>query len=239
MQSALLWYELFTSTLEGMGFVLNPYDLCVANKIINGKQCTICWYVDDLKISHITVKVVDDVIAAIETKFGKMTVNRGNKHTYVGMNIEFIGKKVQILMIDHLKEAIEDFGEPIPTEKVNSPAMRGLFVLDKNAPLLDKERGDRYGSIVGKLLFVSKHARPDPSLTISFLCTRVKFPDTSDWQKLKRLLQYIQCTLDMPYTLSAENGMTILSSWIDASYAIHHDMRGHTGGAMSFGQVPD
>jgi len=39
----------------------------------------------------------------------------------------------------------------------------------------------------------------------------------------------------MPYTLSAENGMTILLSWIDASYAIHHDMRGHTGGAKSFG----
>ena len=24
---------------------LNPYDPCVASKVINGKQCTIAWYV--------------------------------------------------------------------------------------------------------------------------------------------------------------------------------------------------
>jgi hypothetical protein len=41
VQSALLWYELFSSTLQGMGFELNPYDACVANKVIDGKQCTI------------------------------------------------------------------------------------------------------------------------------------------------------------------------------------------------------
>jgi hypothetical protein len=37
VQSALLWYKLFSSTLEGLGFELNPYDLCVANAIIDGK----------------------------------------------------------------------------------------------------------------------------------------------------------------------------------------------------------
>jgi hypothetical protein len=42
VQSALLWYELFTGTLQKMGFVLNPCDSCVANKMFGGKQCTIC-----------------------------------------------------------------------------------------------------------------------------------------------------------------------------------------------------
>ena len=41
VKSALLWYELFSTTLKDMGFVLNPYDECVANKMVNGKQCTI------------------------------------------------------------------------------------------------------------------------------------------------------------------------------------------------------
>jgi hypothetical protein len=43
VQSALLWYKLFSSTLQGAGFEMNPYDTCVANKIIDGKQCTIAW----------------------------------------------------------------------------------------------------------------------------------------------------------------------------------------------------
>ena len=61
VQSALLWYELYSTTLKEMGFELNPYDLCVANANINGKQCTVCWYVDDNKISHKDQEVVASV----------------------------------------------------------------------------------------------------------------------------------------------------------------------------------
>ena len=41
MKSVLLWYDLFTGTLQEMGFELNPYDTCIANKVVAGKQCTI------------------------------------------------------------------------------------------------------------------------------------------------------------------------------------------------------
>jgi len=41
VQSALLWYELFTGTLVDMGFKLNPFDPCVANSQVKGKQCTV------------------------------------------------------------------------------------------------------------------------------------------------------------------------------------------------------
>ena len=61
IESALLWYELYAKTLKGMNFKLNPYDRCVANKMINGKQYTIVWYVDDNKISHVDPKVVTSV----------------------------------------------------------------------------------------------------------------------------------------------------------------------------------
>ena len=49
-----------------MGFELNDYDKCVANKIIEGKQCTVVWYVDDNKISHMNSQVVDQCIVEIE-----------------------------------------------------------------------------------------------------------------------------------------------------------------------------
>ena len=65
IESALLWYELYVSVLKDMGFEINPYDMCVANKIINGKQCTLTWYVDDNKVSHIEQTVVDNVINKI------------------------------------------------------------------------------------------------------------------------------------------------------------------------------
>jgi len=52
MKSALLFYRKLVSEVREMGFVINPYDPCVANKMINGTQMMIRWHVDDLMISH-------------------------------------------------------------------------------------------------------------------------------------------------------------------------------------------
>ena len=46
---ALLWYRTFVGVLVDLGFNLNRYDACVANKEIQGSQCTVCWYVDHKK----------------------------------------------------------------------------------------------------------------------------------------------------------------------------------------------
>jgi len=43
IESALLWYELYVTVLKEEGFVVNAVDKCVANKFINGSQCTIAW----------------------------------------------------------------------------------------------------------------------------------------------------------------------------------------------------
>ena len=62
LQAVLLFWRLLSDTLIEWGFKLNEYNKCVTNKMIHGKQCTIIWHVNDLKISHIDPKVVDDVI---------------------------------------------------------------------------------------------------------------------------------------------------------------------------------
>ena len=38
------------NNLRKYGFNINLYNLCVDNKVINGKQLTELWYVDDLKV---------------------------------------------------------------------------------------------------------------------------------------------------------------------------------------------
>ena len=50
--AALLWYKKFCADLESIGFKFNPYDPCVANRIVNGKQHTVQFHVDDLMSSH-------------------------------------------------------------------------------------------------------------------------------------------------------------------------------------------
>jgi hypothetical protein len=59
---SLLYYRKFVKSLTDIGFIINPYDPCVANKIIEGKQMTICFHVDDCKLSHRKKKVMDIMI---------------------------------------------------------------------------------------------------------------------------------------------------------------------------------
>ena len=61
VKSGLLFYKRLTRDLKEYGFEVNSYDSCVAN-MINGSQCTVLWYVDDLKISHKDEKVVEEVL---------------------------------------------------------------------------------------------------------------------------------------------------------------------------------
>ena len=61
IDSALLWYKFYSEMLEGMGFVINPYDLCVASKMINVKQCTIVWYFDENQLSCVDPNVVKEI----------------------------------------------------------------------------------------------------------------------------------------------------------------------------------
>ena len=52
LEELLLFWEKLPKTLEEMGHQRNEYNLYVMNKIIENKQFTILWNVDDLKTSH-------------------------------------------------------------------------------------------------------------------------------------------------------------------------------------------
>ena len=43
-KAALLFYIKFVENLKSIGFQLNPYDPCVANKIVDGPQLTVVWH---------------------------------------------------------------------------------------------------------------------------------------------------------------------------------------------------
>jgi hypothetical protein len=105
MQASLLFWKDLTAELKKAGFTINPYDECVANKTVNGKQCTVLWHVDDLKISHVDSAVVDDILRMLDERYGKdapLTVTRGDIHEYLGMTIDFSLKgKVMIIMNDY------------------------------------------------------------------------------------------------------------------------------------------
>ena len=60
--SALLFYLKLKDDLESIGFTFNPYDVCVGNRMVNEKQHTVRFHVDDLMSSHEDSKVNDEFL---------------------------------------------------------------------------------------------------------------------------------------------------------------------------------
>jgi hypothetical protein len=85
MVASLIYYQKFVKSLTDIDFVINPYDPCVANTMIEGNQMTICFHVDDCKLSHRKTKVMDSMIEYLRQEYesifedgsGAMTVSRG------------------------------------------------------------------------------------------------------------------------------------------------------------------
>ncbi len=97
---------------------------------------------------------------------------------------------------------------------------------------LDQARAKAFHNITAKGIYVAKRARP-------VLTRRVKGPDIDGWCKLCHLVEYLRSTRGLPLIL-ATNGTGVLSWYVDASFSVHPDMRGHAGGAMTMGMgFPD
>ena len=178
LKSALLFYKKLRRDLESIGFKVNPYDPCVANRMRVGLQLTVVWHVDDLKISHVDSKVVNDLIDWIRMKYedveiGKIKPSRGKVHDYLGMTLDFATKGVvKIKMLDYVSKMLDGFDYPKEIAKeVVSPASENLYKIDEESEKLDAKRAQEFHNMVAKGLFLTKRARPDLMTAIAFLCT--------------------------------------------------------------------
>ena len=105
---------------------------------------------------------------------------------------------------------------------------------ENKAIYLPEEQDQKFHCTVAHLLFLSAWARRDIQSAVAFLTTRVKKPDENDWFKLQRVIKYLKGTISLKLNL-IEDDLYIIKWYVDASYAIHDDCKGHTGVLMSMG----
>ena len=241
--SSLLYYKKFRKDIESIGFKVNPYDPCVANRYVNGKQHTVVWHVDDLKASHVDSKVNDKFLLWLEKtyssdKIGKVKAVRGKVHDYLAMKLDYtIPGKVSINMIDYVKNMLEDFPEELTAQGARYPWSENLFRVDDSSPLLPKEKAEEFHTFVAKTLFASKRSRIDVQPAVSFLSTRIKAPTEQDWFKLKKMMRFLKRTADDVLTLEGGDGDGVKLEWfLDAAFAVHHDYKSHTGAVFTLGK---
>ena len=233
VESAKLWYEELRTTLLADGFSQNPYDRCIFNKTLpSGKQLTAAVYVDDLLMTCVEEDALQSLVDMLKAKYKEISVDRDPVQSYLGMVLDFRKEGSCLVTMPAYQESIlSDYNI---SGSVATPADVHLFDV-RDSPRLSSERAQAFHSCVAKLLFLTKRARPDILTAVAFLTTRVSEPTEDDEKKLLRVLRYLNGTQHLGLRIQADSELTTIRAFVDASFAVHPNMRSHTGCAITLG----
>ena len=164
-----LWYDLYDSVLKKMGFVINSVEPCITNAVLNGKQCTVAWYLVRGWLDDLTRRLwyshhgIDRNSAA----FGKMPITRG-KDQFLGIKISFLDDGMAELdMSSYLRNAIAASGLKIHRH-AKKAAKKDLHSVDDGLPWLTKEESERFVTSTYMLMHAALRVWGDLCPTLNF-----------------------------------------------------------------------
>lgn len=230
IQSARLWFLKLTEVLKSYGFICNPCDPCVMNKMVDEIQITIGFHVDDLIMTCIEDEILDQVSAFLRDTFKEVKEKTDDIVGYLGMRISVLPDGIKLDMDVYTEKVIVEYDV---TDNSPTPASEDLFE-EVESSLLDEDNKTKFHSCVAKLLYLAKRARPDILLPISHLASRVTSPTDDDMRKLRRVLRYLAGKPKLGLFFKNTGDLSI-KVYIDASFAIHSDGRSRTGMVISMG----
>ena len=130
--------------------------------------------------------------------------------------------KVKFTMYEYIEKMLK--GLLVNIERLaTTPSSSYLF--NTGCKKLCKEQRQLFYHLVLKLLRLSNHTRQGIQTAVALLCTRVRDPDTDDYKKLTKVMQYLRNTRNMTLTIQLEDKV---KWWVDSSYVLHPEMKHHT-----------
>ena len=127
---------------------------------------------------------------------------RRKVHKHLGMTIDYsLPGKLILSMIDYIGKILDNISEDMKGE-LSTPAAHQIFDIAEDANKISQADADLLHYSVAQLLYLSKRARPDIQIVVSFLCNIVIGPDTNHYKKMTRVTKYIQVTIGLPLIFS-------------------------------------
>jgi len=233
VESALLWYKHLAATLNSAGYSTSKNDRGVFfNTISATEQCSIAIHVDDLLVTSTHRKHIDALLKALTDIYKDINVqDSADQVFYLGMQLDlhYAESTITVSQPGFIKEILA--AHPVSRSSAY-PATEDLFKCSDNGTPVDITA---YASRLMKLNYLAKRSRPDISLAVSYLATRMKSPDQYDDAKLTRVYEYLSGTQDIGVKLRPDK-LTI-HAWIDASYSVHCDYKSHTAIIVCIGET--
>ena len=188
MVASLLYNHKFTKSLTSIGFEINTYDPCVANKVIDGSQMITSFNVDACNMSncerkanaHIIIWFCQEYEIIFEDGSGKMSVSQGKVHEYLGRTLDYtICGQVKTTMFSYIEDILTTLNKSYMKGRVTKSRAftNNIFVVNKYCKKLDQEKVVEFKHLVAKTLCANNRSRTDTCTSTTFLTTKVRAPN--------------------------------------------------------------
>jgi hypothetical protein len=199
------WFVLHVGVLLSMGFKASKVDACLYTHAERG-----IW---------VLVYVDDDLVAVHQSSDFEWFVTELSKHFTVGsaaLADNYLGIRIQqqdgVVKMDQqaqVEELLRKYGMEgaKPTATPATPGQR-LNKLSSEEELTQEP----YRSLVGSLLYLSMHTRPDITYAVSELSKHCASPGAQHWVAAKRVLRYLCGTRTLGLEFRKEAGMELTAA---------------------------
>ena len=232
VESSALWYTEIKAFLLALGYTTHPSDQGVFQKKNGVDTISICLWVDDFLGFSTNDTLIEELKKAVIDRYGDARFDDKKVLNFIGMTITQPDNGiVNVNQKEYIKKIIHESGV---TKKHASPNHPNLMKRKDKSTARPLQSTTRYLSLLMSLMFLAKRTRPEILTPVCILAGRVQNPDEDDMQYLLRIFEYLNGSIDMGITYSPES--LELFYWIDASYNLHHDSRGHSGIVVTMGR---
>lgn len=188
-QSPCHFYQYLSSNLEDLGLVKSNFDPC----LFIGTHVIVVVYVDDCLLYAKEDKYIEDLLVKLRER--KVQINReGSAEGFLGVDVSYSDTDSITLTQEGLAKRI------IAALGLDGSYSRSTDTPAETAPLPKDASGTpanplvNYASIVGMLLYLSGHSRPDIAFAVH-QCARYTFkPTCRHFTALKRIGRYLKGT---------------------------------------------
>lgn len=225
------WYQLLCNKLQQLGFIRCIHEPTLFKR----RDDVITVHVDDLLITYSNDKLITEIMDYFQNQNISLTMKKlqpGKPLEHLGIVIAYDNDGIITLsQQNYIKKEILDV-YPTRTSRSSTPA--GILSCNDNesTEIVDK---NMYLQKLMKLYYVAAHTRPDILTAVSYASV-TNTPTITDDSKLDRIITYIAETNHMVMHISPGN--LDLFAHFDASFAIHSDMKSHSGKIIYLGKVP-
>lgn len=233
-EAARKFHEHLKRLLVSDGFQQSIADECMFTKHVDSYLLVVGVHVDDLLVISHSKSALQNFEQFLKTNWD-LNKQDENQFAYVGLSVkrDRINKETLVSQEKFLNDIVNKYRHQLPHSR-STP-------MDISYPTMDISHDEKCGkheflSLLMSLMYLARYTRTDILFSTVFLATRCEQPTKSDMKAALKIVSYLATTGNYAFMLSGDH--IDVKVYVDASFGIHYDGKGHSAIIITLGSAP-